>query len=77
MDSFKECKTRSDQTTGGIPNQPCVFPFTAYGVVNTRCTEQNTRDDSWCATETDDEGNVVDGKWGNCGIGCPGFRGFY
>ena len=77
LDYFEECRTRWDQTTGGKRNKPCVFPFIYDGVEYTRCTIKNSRDDSWCATKVDDEGIVVNNEFGNCGIGCPGFRGIY
>ena len=54
---------------GNKPNTPCVFPFNFKGTVYKACTgiEHTT---FWCSTKVDDDGNHVDGKWGNCGPAC-------
>ena len=69
---FKECKTRPSHR--GL-SEPCVFPFIFNNVEYSTCTDENSRDDTWCATKTDAQGNMIPDQWGKCDIGCPGFRG--
>ena len=61
------CKTTGENQLDTM----CVFPFSYKGTVYERCI---TVDDvtPWCATEVDSFGYHVDGKWGYCGVGCPG-----
>ena len=66
MIPHSDCKTN-----GGIqPNVPCVFPF-RYGLrIYMTCITKD-HDAPWCPTQTDLNGNYLNGKWGNCRPGCP------
>ena len=44
------------------------------GVEFLKCTDTD-HDAQWCATKTDSEGKFMNNEWGNCDVGCPGFRG--
>jgi len=60
-----ECKT--------VNSKQCVFPFTYKGETYNKCT--NTGSDngaSWCATEVDEDGEVIRNTWEDCEDGCPG-----
>ena len=59
------CKTKTDQE--------CDFPFTQThnGKTYENCTTDDylgieTNNITWCATETDEEGVMVEGKYGEC-----------
>ena len=66
MNNSSVCKTN-----GGIkPNTPCVFPFNYMGVVYNACIGIG-HSTFWCSTKVDEDGNHVDGNWGNCGPACP------
>ena len=65
-----ECKTKG----GSRINHTCVFPFTYNGVKYSACTDTD-HDAQWCSTKTDSDGNFISDEWGNCDVGCPGFRG--
>ena len=56
------CKTKT--------NQECDFPFTHNGKTYKNCTTDDlgneTNYNAWCATETDEEGVMVEGKHGEC-----------
>ena len=59
------------ETIGSKP-EPCIFPFKYEGQKFDRCTSVDTEDGSlWCATEVDKDGNVLDGRWGDCNENCP------
>ena len=59
--------------TVGSKSEPCIFPFKYGGQTFNRCTSTDAQPGSvWCATEVDDKGEVIDGRWGNCDTGCPG-----
>ena len=59
--------------TIGSRREPCVFPFKYGGQTFNRCTSTDAETGSvWCATKVDDEGVVVEGRWGDCSEGCPG-----
>ena len=61
--------------TIGSRREPCVFPFKYGGQTFNRCTSTDAETGSvWCATKVDDEGVVVEGRWGDCSEGCPGAR---
>jgi len=50
---------------------PCKFPFKYNGTEYSKCTmEENGSSLQWCATQTDQEGNMVDGMWEYCHAGC-------
>ena len=51
-----------------------MFPFIYKDVEFSTCTDTN-HDAQWCATKTDEEGKFINDEWGNCDVGCPGFRG--
>ncbi len=66
------CLTAACKTAGTKP-EPCVFPFKYGGQTFNRCTSTDAEAGSvWCATEVDEKGEVIDNRWGNCDIGCPG-----
>ena len=57
------CETKTDQE--------CDFPFTYKGKTYENCTTDALNSDetnlnAWCATETDEEGVMVEGKYGEC-----------
>jgi hypothetical protein len=59
-------------TDGGAdPGKPCVFPFALKGINFSQCPWQHTLFIDVCATEVDSSGEMVNGKWGRCGPGCP------
>ena len=51
----------------------CIFPYTYEDVKYQTCAADTGlgRDAPWCATEVDDEGEVVPYTWQECGDGCP------
>jgi hypothetical protein len=54
------------------PDKSCVFPFEFYGTIYNECTWEAAYDDkAWCSTEVDSDGRFVQGKWGDCSLGCP------
>lgn len=60
-------------TTVGSNPEPCVFPFKYGGQTFNRCTSTDAAAGSvWCATQVDKNGEVIEGKWGDCNLGCPG-----
>ena len=67
--SFKDslvCKTNA----GDHPNSPCVFPFIYNNVRYAACTSIDNGGTPWCSTEVNDNGDYIEGKWGNCGPEC-------
>ena len=45
----------------------CIFPFSFRGKTYTDCTtDHSTNKVEWCATEIKQDGEVLDGKWGDC-----------
>ena len=59
-------------TIGSEP-EPCVFPFRYNGQTFDRCTGTDASGNAvWCATEVDKDGDVIEGRWGDCNEGCPG-----
>ena len=62
------CKTIS----GSHKNQECQFPFTFRGAVYDTCITGSKRRQPWCATELDNSGTYITGKWGYCDTSkCP------
>ena len=62
--------------SGAAPSLPCIFPFRFNGVTHNKCTWDQahlTEHKAWCSTLVDETGHHVggQGKWGNCGPGCP------
>ena len=64
-----ECMTNG----GASPNSKCIFPFIFDGETINTCTQVDGSDIAWCSTLVDENGKHVggQGKWGNCGPGCP------
>ena len=59
MEVFEQCVT-----TSGVP---CIFPFKYRGVEYTECTTVGSVGGTpWCATEVDEDGNLIRGAYGNC-----------
>ena len=58
------CETKTDQD--------CVFPFKFNGKTYENCTTDVLGDsqtpNAWCATETDESGAMVEGKFGECDL---------
>ena len=48
----------------------CDFPFKYEGKTYYECTEANSIDEPWCATETDQYGRYVQDKYGYCNGKC-------
>jgi hypothetical protein len=45
----------------------CVFPFTFKGESYNNCTKDHSSNGAeWCATDVNDNGEVVFGEWGDC-----------
>ena len=58
------CETETDQD--------CIFPFKFNGKTYENCTTDALNDsqdpEAWCATETDGDGIMVEGKFGECDL---------
>ena len=53
--------------TSNKDSRRCVFPFSYKGKSYVRCTsDHSTNNAEWCATEVKPNGEVVNGKWGDC-----------
>ncbi len=51
----------------------CLSLFNRQGKIYNGCTTDNSSDGrAWCSTQTDEEGNHVDKKWGYCREHCGG-----
>ena len=61
------CKTTSGPDVVG---RACVFPFIYRGDMYKECIAKDNFGNLWCATQVDSQGNYMDGKWGNCSLGC-------
>jgi len=60
-----ECKT--------VQKNNCVFPFIYEGETYNKCTTVGSENEApWCATEVDENGEVVRNTWEDCEEGCPG-----
>ena len=54
-----DCKT--------LKGNSCVFPFIYDGETYNCCTVKDSyKGASWCATEVNEDGEVLEGKLGNC-----------
>ena len=63
--SVLECKT--------VGSDDCRFPFSFQGKLYHSCTKDHSENGQpWCAIQVDDRGIVINGKWGDCDLGCPG-----
>ena len=51
--------------------EPCVFPFLYNNTVQHKCTGEDNGGVLWCSTETDESGEHIPGKQGNCKQDCP------
>ena len=66
---FLDCVTVSGKT----PNLPCIFPFKYEGSIHKTCTI--TREDGvvtkpWCSTKVSENGEHIQGNWGDCASEC-------
>jgi len=60
-----DCKT--------VKGNSCIFPFSYKGETYNSCTKaESSNGVAWCATEVDDNGEVVNNKWEDCDSLCPG-----
>ena len=53
--------------SGAVTGKKCIFPFRYNGILHHLCTKDD-HDKLWCSTLTDENGDHVDGQWGNCGL---------
>ncbi len=54
----------------------CLSLFNRQGKIYNGCTTDNSSDGrAWCSTQTDEEGNHVDKKWGYCREHCGAWTG--
>lgn len=59
--------------TIGSEGEACVFPFIYEGIEYDGCTSTHAAEGAvWCATQVNQNGTVIEGKWGDCSEGCPG-----
>ena len=59
----------------GKDKKACVFPFVYKGKNYDRCTSDHSENGKpWCAYEQVEGPSIemVEGKWGECELGCPG-----
>lgn len=56
-----------------IHELPCIFPFKYVNNVYEQCI-WNGRFHSWCATEIDEDGFLLDKNWGYCNRDCPAYE---
>jgi len=62
-------KTKNRPET--FETKDCIFPFNYKGKTYAKCTTDGTTNGkAWCATEIDDSGTVIEGKWGDCDDSC-------
>merc|ERR1719367_977855 len=63
QDCNNVCKT--------VQNENCIFPFKYKGKKYSECTTQDSENGkAWCATKVSSGGNVIFGRWDDCGNGC-------
>ncbi|TRY78483.1 hypothetical protein TCAL_13095 [Tigriopus californicus] len=67
------CEARPIETLEADPIQVCHLPFIYNSTRHVGCaqsvhasTEMDTQGFPWCATEVNDRGEMVPGKWGKC-----------
>lgn len=64
---LRQCDCKTD--TG----KHCIFPFKYEGETYNKCTDKYSENGKvWCATEVDEDGEVVRNTWEDCEEGCPG-----
>ena len=49
-----------------IRKTACIFPFTYKGEVHNSCIQKE--DTFWCATDVNEQNEVIDGFWGKCDV---------
>jgi len=71
-DCNNDCfKVSSCTTTVNRRNRKCILPFSYKGSTYSSCTtDHTTNGKAWCATKVDNQGNVVEGSWGDCNDDC-------
>ena len=64
------CEAKPTVTTGGAESDiPCLFPYKILpgDDWHTSCVyDSYGNDGAWCATEVDEDGVMIGGKWGTC-----------
>lgn len=59
---------------GGVSSGTCIFPFVFRGITYNKCTTVTDPDDrAWCSTMTNYNNIHIQGNWGYCKRGCPGY----
>ena len=54
-----------------VQNENCIFPFKYNDKMYVECTTDDSDNGrAWCATKVNSDGNVLRGKWGDCGNSC-------
>eukprot|EP00931_Biecheleriopsis_adriatica_P019530 TRINITY_DN13283_c0_g1_i2.p1 TRINITY_DN13283_c0_g1~~TRINITY_DN13283_c0_g1_i2.p1 ORF type:complete len:423 (-),score=46.55 TRINITY_DN13283_c0_g1_i2:140-1408(-) len=66
--SINSCTTAG--TSGVGPGIECVLPFKYGGATYSSCTRFDAVS-PWCSTQTDGDGNHINGQWGYCSSSCP------
>ncbi len=70
---YYQCTIPAACWTIGSDSEPCTFPFSYNGIEYDQCTSADAAEGAvWCATETQNNGTVIEGRWGDCTDGCPG-----
>merc|ERR1719497_189409 len=55
-----------------VTGKSCVFPFSYQGTTYGACTQAGSENGAaWCATEVDENGEVVRNTWEDCDLACP------
>eukprot|EP00096_Caligus_rogercresseyi_P014325 TRINITY_DN681_c0_g1_i1.p1 TRINITY_DN681_c0_g1~~TRINITY_DN681_c0_g1_i1.p1 ORF type:complete len:303 (-),score=60.90 TRINITY_DN681_c0_g1_i1:130-1038(-) len=66
LSCVKKCTCKSEK---GLD---CIFPFKFKDATYNSCTAvESVNNKTWCATELDEEGVVINGKWDDCDFSCP------
>ena len=60
---FQNNELLPDPCNGGLS---CVFPFKFRGVTYDECTDAEFDQRMWCSTETDANGDHIEGQWTLC-----------
>jgi len=66
-ESFEESTVRIPQPCRTKSGEDCIFPFNFKGKTYYKCIYTNSPT-PWCATMTDQSGNVVINRWGDCDL---------